>query len=71
MFGLGAFKAGAGCEKGLPLCSMGVAALSGGRVFSTVQVDALRIRFDHILLPLSVCLDPWEVIAEQMRSVLS
>ena len=33
------------------------------RVFSTLQI-ALRIMFDHILLPLSVCLDPQEVIAE-------
>ena len=41
-----------------------------GRIFSTVQVEALRIRFDHVLLLLSVCLDPWEVIAEQMRSAL-
>ena len=63
MFGLGVFKACAGCEQGLPLCSVGVAALSGGRVFSTLQI-ALRIMFDHILLPLSVCLDPQEVIAE-------
>lgn len=64
MFGLGVFKACTGCEKGLPLCSMGVSALSGGRVFSTLQVEALRIMFDHILLPLSMCLDPQEVIVE-------
>ena len=63
VFGLGVFKACAGCEQGLPLCSVGVAALSGGRVFSTLQVEALRIMFDHILLPLNECIDPQEVIA--------
>lgn len=54
-------RACAGCEVGLPLCSVSLPCQGWGPL--PVGVKALRVGFDQTLLPLSACLAP-EVMAE-------
>ena len=65
-------RACTGCQAGPPLCSTAVTALSGGRVCSLgVGVEALKVRFDKALLPLSVCSVRREVRGGALRPAWS